>query len=47
MEKFVKVDLVNFDGLWKNFVRIRFKINVLKPLKRIMKIKRSQGPVAG
>lgn len=38
--RYVKSDPKNFDGLWKSFVRIRVAMNVDKPLKRRMKIKR-------
>lgn len=38
--KFVKSDLTNFNGLWKSFVRIRVTMNIEKPLKGQMKIKR-------
>lgn len=38
--KFVKSDTSNFDGLWKSFVRIQVIMNIDKPLKRRMKIKR-------
>lgn len=31
--KFVKTDPTNFNGGWKQFVRIRVRMNVLKPLK--------------
>ncbi|WOG86659.1 hypothetical protein DCAR_0205876 [Daucus carota subsp. sativus] len=39
----VKSDPVNFDGTWKSFVRIRVRMNIRKPLKRRMKIKREGG----
>lgn len=38
--KFVRVDSNTFDGIWKPFVRIRVAINIDKPLKRRMKIRR-------
>ncbi|XP_074336841.1 uncharacterized protein LOC141674013 [Apium graveolens] len=41
--KFVKSDPSNFDGLWKAYVRVRVTINVLKPIKRRMKIKKEGG----
>ena len=39
----VKIDPASLYGLWKPFVRIRVTINVHKPLKRRMKIKREGG----
>lgn len=41
--KFMKADPANYDGTWKAYVRIRIMMNVLKPLKRRMKIKREGG----
>lgn len=38
--RYVKSDPANFNGVWKSFVRVRVIINVEKPLKRRMKIKR-------
>lgn len=38
--KYVKSDPANFDGTWKSYVRVRVAMNVDKPLKRRMKIKR-------
>lgn len=38
--KYVKSDPANFYGAWKSYVRVRVAINVEKPLKRRMKIKR-------
>lgn len=38
--KFVKMDANTLDGVWKPFVRIRVSLNVQKPLKRRLKIKR-------
>lgn len=40
MGQFVKIDPTTFDGGWKSYVRIRVLINITKPLKRRMKIKR-------
>lgn len=40
---FVKADPTSFDGPWKAYVRIRVTMNVLKPIKRKMKIKRDGG----
>lgn len=37
--KYIKFDPVNFDEMWKLFLRARITINIEKPLKRIMKIK--------
>lgn len=39
----VKVDGTNFDGTWKNFARTRVALDVTKPLKRRMKMKRDGG----
>ena len=38
--KFVKVESGTFDGVWEPYVRVRVAINVDKPLKRRMKIRR-------
>ena len=40
---FVKADPTNLEDVWKPFVRIRVKMNVLKPMKRRLKIKREGG----
>ncbi|XP_074336503.1 uncharacterized protein At4g02000-like [Apium graveolens] len=40
---YVKSDPGSFDGAWKAFVRIRVNLNIQKPLKRRMKIKREGG----
>ncbi|XP_074337384.1 uncharacterized protein LOC141674572 [Apium graveolens] len=40
---FVKSDPVNLNGLWKSYYRIRVRVDVSKPLKRRMKIKREGG----
>ncbi|XP_074341908.1 uncharacterized protein LOC141679304 [Apium graveolens] len=40
---YIKFDPANYDGFWKAYVRIRVRMNVTKPLKRRMKIKRSGG----
>lgn len=37
---FVKMDANTLDGIWKPFVRIRVSLNVQKPLRRRVKIKR-------
>lgn len=39
--KFVKSDMWNFDGNWKSFVRICVLIDIRKPLKDQMKLKRN------
>lgn len=39
----LKSDPLNLNGLWKQYYRIRVKIDVSKPLKRRMKIKRDGG----
>lgn len=41
--KFVKSDPNNFKSSWKSFLRIRVTLQVCKPLKRRMKIKREGG----
>lgn len=41
--KYIKSDLTNFDGAWKAYVRIRVILDITKPLKRRMKIKRDGG----
>lgn len=40
MGKFVRVDSNTFDGVWKPFIRIQVLINIDRPLKRRMKIKK-------
>lgn len=40
---YVKSDPNNFEGMWKSYVRIRVTLNINKPLKRRMKIKREGG----
>lgn len=42
--EFVKADdLASLDGVWKPYIHIRIKIDIRKPLKRRMKIKRERG----
>lgn len=41
--RYVKADPATFDGTWKQYVRIRVSLDVQKPLKRRMKIKREGG----
>lgn len=41
--EYVKTDPTNLNGLWKAYYRIRVRIDVCKPLKRRMKIKREGG----
>ncbi|XP_074326659.1 uncharacterized protein LOC141664600 [Apium graveolens] len=41
--KYLKSDPININGLWKQFYRIRVRIDVSKSLKRRMKIKREGG----
>ena len=41
--KFVESDEKNFGGIWRNYMRIRVSIDVRKPLKRRMKIKKARG----
>lgn len=38
--RYVKSDPANFNGMWKEYVRIRVALNIEKPLKRKMKLKR-------
>uniref|UniRef100_A0A803QQJ5 Reverse transcriptase n=1 Tax=Cannabis sativa TaxID=3483 RepID=A0A803QQJ5_CANSA len=40
---YVKSDSKNFNGIWRDSLRVRTKINVEKPLKRRMKLKRTDG----
>lgn len=40
---FISADPTNFDGLWKTFLRIRVRINITKPLKKTMKMKKPGG----
>lgn len=41
--RYVKSDSKNMDGMWKQFIRIRVKMDINKPLKRRMKLKREGG----
>lgn len=41
--QYVKSDPANFIGGWKAYVRIRVTLDIMKPLKRRMKIKREGG----
>ncbi|XP_074364697.1 uncharacterized protein LOC141705706 [Apium graveolens] len=38
--RYIRSDPINFNGMWKEYVRIRVALNVEKPLKRRMKLKR-------
>lgn len=40
---FVKSDPANLNGVWKTYYRVRARMDVSKPLKRRMKIKREGG----
>lgn len=41
--KLVKADPVNLNGMWKAYARVRVTMDVTKPLKRKMKLKREGG----
>lgn len=41
--KYMKSDPANFDGTWKPYARIRVVLDIQKPLRRRMKIKREGG----
>ncbi|XP_074378336.1 uncharacterized protein LOC141719869 [Apium graveolens] len=41
--EFLKADSNSFDGGWKSFIRIKVMLNIMKPFKRRMKIKREGG----
>lgn len=41
--KFIKSDPTNMNGGWKMFLRIRITMDLEKPLKRRMKVKRNGG----
>lgn len=40
---FLKADPASLDGIWKPFIRIRVRMDITRPLKRRMKIKREGG----
>ena len=40
---YIEADAKNFDGIWRNFMRIRVAIDVRKPLKKRMRIKKLGG----
>ncbi|XP_074347634.1 uncharacterized protein LOC141686500 [Apium graveolens] len=40
---FLQTDPKNFQGIWKNFLRIKVAVDVYKPLKSQMRIKRAGG----
>lgn len=40
---YIEADPANFSGEWRNFLRVRVSMDVRKPLKRRMKLKRSGG----
>nr|GME19989.1 uncharacterized protein LOC109179941 [Ipomoea batatas]GME19990.1 uncharacterized protein LOC109179941 [Ipomoea batatas] len=42
---FIMADTENLGGLWKDFMRVRARIDVSKPLKRKMKVKPANGNV--
>ena len=37
---YIEADAKNFNGIWRNFMRIRVAIDVRKPLKKRMRIKK-------
>lgn len=41
--KFLEVDSKNFQGLWRNYLRVKVVIDVQRPLKSCMKIKKAGG----
>lgn len=41
--RFLQSDAKNFQGIWKQFLRIKVAINVYNPLKRQMRIKKPRG----
>lgn len=43
VERFVEMDSRNFQGMHRNFLRIRVAIDISRPLKRQMRIKRAGG----
>lgn len=40
---FIRVDRKNFEGSWKTFLRIRVLVDITKPLRRKMKMKKQGG----
>ena len=40
---FVEVNVNNFGGIWRNYMCVKVSIDVRKPLKRKMKIKKAEG----
>lgn len=43
MGKYAKPDEKNFDGTWKEYLRIRVMVDVRMPMKQQMKLKKSEG----
>lgn len=41
--KFVESDQKNFQGLWRNYLRVKVALDVRRPLKSLMKIKKTGG----
>lgn len=41
--KYIQSDQKNFQSIWRQFLRIKVAINVLKPLKSQMRIKKTRG----
>ncbi|XP_012080009.1 uncharacterized protein LOC105640334 [Jatropha curcas] len=40
---FIEADSKNFTGIWREYMRIRVSLNIHKPLKRRMQIKKARG----
>lgn len=40
LEEFIRANKKNFDGTWKSFMRVRVILDITKPLRRKMKLKK-------